>query len=123
MVSYYIIYHYHFRLGFSELPSRHNWEIWGPSLDGLMGSNLAHSAHLGGFLFGWLMWKYENQTNRSPGDAIQLINSPLNHVDGSTHSSKNNQVRAELDVLLDKISLRGFRLAHRVRKTQTRRIE
>jgi hypothetical protein len=81
-------------------------------LDWAMGTSLAHSAHLGGFLFGWLMWKYKNQTNRSGSGAIHSMGNPFDH-DSSTsiqakNGLKNSQVRAELDVLLDKISVKGF---------------
>jgi membrane associated rhomboid family serine protease len=98
--------------GFSELPGRHAWTHWRPVLDWAMGTSLAHSAHLGGFLFGWLMWKYKNQTNRSGSGAIHSMGNPFDH-DSSTsiqakNGLKNSQVRAELDVLLDKISVKGF---------------
>jgi membrane associated rhomboid family serine protease len=98
--------------GFSELPSRHTWTSWKPVLDWAMGTSLAHSAHLGGFLFGWLMWKYKNQTNRSGRGAITTMTTPFNDDRATSVQSKNgqkiSQVRAELDALLDKISVKGF---------------
>ena len=98
--------------GFSELPGRHEWRNWSPVLDWALGTSLAHSAHLGGFLFGWLMWKYQNQTNRLGRDAIHSMSTPFDD-DHSTSlqpkkGQKNSQVRAELDALLDKISVKGF---------------
>lgn len=93
---------------FSELPDRHQWTNWRPALDGVIGSSLAHSAHLGGFLFGWLMWKYQNQTNPASGGALSVMNNPFTDDDLSSNHSRNVQVRAELDALLDKISSKGF---------------
>jgi hypothetical protein len=81
--------------GFYELPRR-------------QADSLAHSAHLGGFLFGWLMWKYQNRTNRSGSGAIQTMNNPFEDDSSPSIQPKNGQVRAELDALLDKISVKGF---------------
>jgi membrane associated rhomboid family serine protease len=93
---------------FSELPGRHTWENWKPSLEWIIGSKLAHSAHLGGFLFGWLIWKYENQTNLFGGNATKIMNAPFAEDSPALSQSKHSQVRAELDALLDKISISGF---------------
>ena len=94
--------------GFSELPGRHQWTNWRPVLDWAMDTSLAHSAHLGGFFFGWLMWKYQNRTNHSGGDALSVMSNPFADDKPTANRSKNGQVRAELDALLDKISVRGF---------------
>ena len=94
--------------GFSELPSRHEWTNWKPALDWAMGTSLAHSAHLGGLFFGWLMWKYQNRTNHSSSDALSVMSNPFADDKPPANRSKNGQVRAELDALLDKISVRGF---------------
>ena len=94
--------------GFSELPGRHQWANMRPVLDWSAGSGLAHSAHLGGFLFGWLMWRYLNRTNRADGGAIGIMSTPLTDRDSSSNHSRNDHIRAELDTLLDKISNKGF---------------
>jgi membrane associated rhomboid family serine protease len=94
--------------GFSELPGRHEWTNWRPVLDWAMGTSLAHSAHLGGFLFGWLMWKYQNQTNQSGRGALSVMSNPFDDDHSTYIQPKNSQVRAELDALLDKISVKGF---------------
>lgn len=98
--------------GFSELPGRHEWTNWRPVLDWAMGTSLAHSAHLGGFLFGWVMWKYQNQTNQSGRGALSLMSNPFDDDNSAsiqtTNRQKTSQVRAELDALLDKISVKGF---------------
>ena len=98
--------------GFSELPGRHQWTNWRPALDWTLGTSLAHSAHLGGFLFGWLMWKYQNQTNQSGRGALSLMSNPFDDDNSAsiqtTIRQKTSQVRAELDALLDKISVKGF---------------
>ena len=94
--------------GFSELPGRHEWTNWRPVLDWAMGTSLAHSAHLGGFLFGWLMWKYQNQTNQSGRGALSVMSNPFDDDHSTSIQPKNSQVRAELDALLDKISVKGF---------------
>ena len=94
--------------GFFELPGRHEWTNWRPVLNWAMGTSLAHSAHLGGFLFGWLMWKYQNRTNRSVGDAMATMSNPFDDDSSAPIQPKNSQVRAELDALLDKISFKGF---------------
>ena len=94
--------------GFSELPDRHEWTNWKPALDWARGTSLAHSAHLGGLFFGWLMWKYQNRTNHSSSDALSVMSNPFADDKPPANRSKNGQVRAELDALLDKISVRGF---------------
>lgn len=94
--------------GFSELPGRHEWTNWRPVLDWARGTSLAHSAHLGGFLFGWLMWKYQNQTNQSGRGALSVMSNPFDDDHSTSIQPKNSQVRAELDALLDKISVKGF---------------
>lgn len=97
---------------FSELPGRHDWATWKP-VSGLEGGNpLAHSAHLGGLIFGWLTWKYLQRTNLASGDAYSVMSTtPSNHQSpqrDSGKSPKSIQARQELDRLLDKISAEGF---------------
>ena len=94
--------------GFSELPGRHEWVNWRPALDWVTDASLAHSAHLGGFLSGWLMWKYQNRTNHSGGGALSSMSNPFDDDSSTSNQPKNSQVRAELDALLDKISVKGF---------------
>jgi membrane associated rhomboid family serine protease len=91
---------------FNELPDRHNWQFWRP----VFFDGVAHSAHLGGFLFGWLMWIYRQQTNRLRGDALRLVDKISPNFGTKNNFSEFNpsQARAELDQLLDKISAEGF---------------
>jgi membrane associated rhomboid family serine protease len=111
--------------GFSELPFRHDWSTWKPAWrDGI-----AHSAHLGGLLFGWLAYRRLNQTNLSVQDAPRQVRSSdtddarsiardayaaeenSGGADNEVKSPSNltkGQARAELDMLLDKISAGGF---------------
>ncbi len=111
--------------GFSELPSRHDWPTWKAAWrDGI-----AHSAHLGGLLFGWLAYRRLNQTNfriqdaqgyvntSEPDDASAVardayaaeeVSSGTSNEAKSPASLTKTQARAELDTLLDKISAGGF---------------
>ncbi len=50
---------------FSEFPGRHDWPGWKAAWT----DNIAHSAHLGGLIFGWLAWRYLNRTNWAPSYA------------------------------------------------------
>ena len=96
---------------FSELPSRHHWSGWHMAWD----SNIAHSAHLGGLIFGWLAFRRLQQTNLSVSGAPYTTApytpaSPTSShptTDAATNLRKN-QAKAELDILLDKISASGF---------------
>jgi membrane associated rhomboid family serine protease len=100
--------------GFSEFPARHEWLTWKPAWrDGI-----AHSAHLGGLIFGWLAWRYLNRTNWVPSYAqVQEpmpTDAPSPAFETPTEESTASrpltsaQARAELDMLLDKISAGGF---------------
>ena len=100
--------------GFSELPSRHAWANWNPA----WGDGIAHSAHLGGLIFGWLAWRYLNRTNWAPSyaqvqepmptDAPSPTLEPETEGFPSGNLPTPAQARAELDRLLDKISAGGF---------------
>ena len=101
---------------FSELPGRHTWPLWRDLFD----SHIAHSAHLGGLIFGWFAFRRLNQTNLSVQDAQEEMAPPppsapepdvVRYDDEETAAVApltRQQARAELDLLLDKISARGF---------------
>ena len=99
---------------FSELPARHDWLTWKAAWrDGI-----AHSAHLGGLIFGWLAWRYLNRTNWAPSYAQVQEPMPTDAPSPAleTPTEENTlgrpltsaQARAEMDMLLDKISAGGF---------------
>ncbi len=100
--------------GFSELPGRHEWHTWKPAWH----DGIAHSAHLGGLIFGWLAWRYLNRTNWAPSyaqvqepmptDAPSPAFETPTEEDPSSRPLTSAQARAELDMLLDKISAGGF---------------
>ena len=110
---------------FAELPGRHVWPQWHAAWN----DSIAHSAHLGGLLFGWLAYRRLNQTNLTVQDAPRQVRSSdaddarsiardayaaEENSDGSVNEVKSpssltkGQARAELDTLLDKISAGGF---------------
>ena len=110
---------------FAELPGRHVWPQWHAAWN----DSIAHSAHLGGLLFGWLAFRRLNQTNLSVQDAPRQASSSdaddarsiardayaaeenSEGADNEVKSPSNltkGQARAELDMLLDKISAGGF---------------
>jgi membrane associated rhomboid family serine protease len=110
---------------FAELPGRHAWPQWHAAWN----DSIAHSAHLGGLLFGWLAYRRLNQTNLSVQDAPRQVRSSdaddartiardayaaEENSDGADNEAKSpssltkGQARAELDMLLDKISAGGF---------------
>ena len=110
---------------FAELPGRHVWPQWHAAWN----DSIAHSAHLGGLLFGWLAYRRLNQTNLSVQDAPRQASSSdaddarsiardayaaeenSEGADNEVKSPSNltkGQARAELDTLLDKISAGGF---------------
>ena len=114
---------------FSELPGRQNWPYWQPAWGGNEGGEIAHSAHLGGLVLGWLAYRRLNQTNLRVQDAQGYVNtsdsddagaiardayaaeeisSGTNNEAKSPASLTKGQARAELDTLLDKISSGGF---------------
>ena len=110
---------------FAELPGRHVWPQWHAAWN----DSIAHSAHLGGLLFGWLAYRRLNQTNLTVQDAPRQVRSSdaddarsiardayaaeenSEGADNEVKSPSNltkGQARAELDMLLDKISAGGF---------------
>jgi membrane associated rhomboid family serine protease len=114
---------------FSELPGRQDWPYWQPAWGVNEGGGIAHSAHLGGLVLGWLAYRRLNQTNLRVQDAQGYVNTSEpddagaiardayaaednsggggNEVKPSASLTKG-QARAELDTLLDKISAGGF---------------
>ena len=100
--------------GFSEFPARHTWGAWKPAWD----DHIAHSAHLGGLIFGWLAWRYLNRTNWAPSYAQVQEPMPTDapspafetppEENPSSRPFTSAQARAEMDMLLDKISAGGF---------------
>jgi membrane associated rhomboid family serine protease len=110
---------------FAELPGRHAWPQWHAAWN----DSIAHSAHLGGLVLGWLAYRRLNQTNLRVQDAQGYVNTSEpddagaiardayaaednsggggNEVKPSASLTKG-QARAELDTLLDKISAGGF---------------
>jgi len=110
---------------FAELPGRHDWPHWHAAWK----DSIAHSAHLGGLLLGWFAYRRLNQTNLSVQDAQGHVNTSAsddasaiardayaaeensggaNNEEKSPSSLTKSQARAELDMLLDKISAGGF---------------
>ena len=110
---------------FAELPGRHAWPQWHAAWN----DSIAHSAHLGGLVLGWLAYRRLNQTNLRVQDAQGYVNtsdsddasaiardayaaeeisSGTNNEAKSPASLTKGQARAELDTLLDKISAGGF---------------
>ena len=110
---------------FAELPGRHAWPQWHAAWN----DSIAHSAHLGGLVLGWLAYRRLNQTNLRVQDAQGYVNtsdsddasaiardayaaeessSGTNNEAKSPASLTKGQARAELDMLLDKISAGGF---------------
>jgi hypothetical protein len=100
--------------GFSEFPARHAWGAWKPAWH----DGIAHSAHLGGLIFGWLAWRYLNRTNWAPSyaqvqepmptDAPSPAFETPTEENPSSRPLTSAQARAEMDRLLDKISAGGF---------------
>jgi membrane associated rhomboid family serine protease len=99
---------------FAELPGRHAWPQWHAAWN----DGIAHSAHLGGLLLGWLAWRHLQRTSAGPSYAqIQEpmeSDAPRPSFEGTTEVNTperpltRTQARAELDTLLDKISAGGF---------------
>ena len=83
--------------------------------------DLAHEAHLGGLLFGWLFfrlnaWRHRGDTPRPPLEAVILV-TPGVHDDDPRATPRPSRARnsfptgkeeGELDRLLDKISAHGI---------------
>ncbi|MEI6247635.1 MAG: rhomboid family intramembrane serine protease [Verrucomicrobiota bacterium] len=103
---------------FLELPGRHAWTFWNPAWEMNSEEAIAHSAHLGGLVSGWLMWRWLGRTIPEAGGAYVVQSQPMPaspeayHPETATKSSatglSRGQARAELDHLLDKISEKGF---------------
>jgi membrane associated rhomboid family serine protease len=99
---------------FSEFPGRHDWLGWKAAWT----DSIAHSAHLGGLIFGWLAWRTLNRTNEAPSYARVQEPMPTDAPSPAfeTPTEENTpdrpltsaRARAELDALLDKISAGGF---------------
>ncbi len=97
---------------FSELPTRQGWSFWKDEWQ----SSIAHSAHLGGLILGFVAWHYLNRTNLGPSYAqVQMPSTEAPGPSLETPAEENTpgsltqtQARAELDGLLDKISAGGF---------------
>ncbi|MEY4379005.1 MAG: hypothetical protein RLZ85_886, partial [Verrucomicrobiota bacterium] len=74
--------------------------------------------HLGGLIFGWLAWRYLNRTNWAPSYAQVQEPMPTDapspafetppEENPSSLPLTSAQARAEMDMLLDKISAGGF---------------
>jgi len=103
---------------FLELPGRHAWTFWNPAWEMNAEEAIAHSAHLGGLVAGWGMWRWLGRTIPAAGGAYVVPSQPMPSdavasrpqapVKPSTDGLTPAQARAELDRLLDKISDKGF---------------
>ncbi len=103
---------------FLELPGRHQWAFWNPAWAMNSEEAIAHSAHLGGLLSGWLMWRWLGRTIPEAGGAYIVQSQPMSAspeayrpetpAKSSSEGLSPAQARAELDQLLDKISAQGF---------------
>lgn len=98
---------------FSELPARQGWEAWRPAWH----SPIAHSAHLGGLLAGWLLAWQARRAARPPEPRLRVIvvekrvPAPVAAARAAAPAPAAPAAlspRAELDALLDKISAQGF---------------
>jgi len=101
---------------FSELPTRQHWSFWQDDWH----TTIAHSAHLGGLIFGWFAFRWLNQTNLTVQSAQEEMAPPpprapepdLSRAEEAETVAvtplTRQQARAELDTLLDKISAQGF---------------
>ncbi|HVU25978.1 MAG TPA: rhomboid family intramembrane serine protease [Opitutus sp.] len=91
------------------------YEVMGASSP--FGGSIAHSAHLGGMLAGWIYYRYLHEASWSLGSARPDIELPrwlrrsaksappaAFHVD----LSRREDLRAEVDRILDKINSEGF---------------
>jgi membrane associated rhomboid family serine protease len=99
---------------FAELPGRHAWPQWHAAWN----DGIAHSAHLGGLLLGWIAWRHLQRTSAGPSyaqiqepmesDAPRPSFEETTEVNTPDRPLTRTQARAELDTLLDKISAGGF---------------
>lgn len=100
---------------FLELPGRHTaWTFWKTAWVMNPDEAIAHSAHLGGLLAGWVLWRYLGRTIPEAGGAYVVQSQPM-AAETPQPAPANPagalspaQARAELDHLLDKISAKGF---------------
>ena len=98
---------------FAELPGRHAWSQWQPAWNINRTNPIAHSAHLGGLLMGWLIWRYQGQIDSLTSFALYKRNPSIHsptHKSSQPHRETSGAIdsaRAELDSLLDKISAGG----------------
>jgi membrane associated rhomboid family serine protease len=103
--------------------------ILGGELPSLLGTgpittNIAHSAHLGGFLCGVLFYQYIHQGNglaffkrfskgparasAEPPSWFKRRNKSTKNLNYSVNRKSNNALQAEVDRILDKINVSGF---------------
>jgi membrane associated rhomboid family serine protease len=95
---------------FSELPGRHEWAAWSPAWN----SSIAHSAHLGGLVVGWLAARRvraaaETRLVIQEAPVLPAVRVRSAQAAGPPPpEAPSLGARAELDGLLDKISAEGF---------------
>lgn len=102
---------------FSELPGRHDWATWRPAWE----SSVAHSAHLGGLVVGWLAARRA----RAQAESLLVVQEAVPEPRPARRPARRKvaraatepalpetpaplAARAEMDRLLDKISAEGF---------------
>jgi membrane associated rhomboid family serine protease len=98
---------------FSEFPGRHAWSAWTPAWH----STIAHSAHLGGLVVGWLAARRLRaqaeaglvlQESRPETESFPRPRAARPLPEPTPEPPASLGARAELDRLLDKISAEGF---------------
>lgn len=99
---------------FSELPGRQDWAAWRPAWE----SPVAHSAHLGGLVVGWLAARRARaraeaalvvvEAAPEPRPARRPARRKVAQPEAAPEPPPPLAARAELDGLLDKISAQGF---------------
>ncbi|NBR42888.1 MAG: rhomboid family intramembrane serine protease [Verrucomicrobia bacterium] len=99
---------------FSELPFRHVWSGWTPAWQ----DAIAHSAHLGGLIFGWFAWRRLNRTNAD----LRPVPRPRSQTQaGIAFFPQQSPSPRPTRRPFGQDFRRGIRLAHPGRETQTRR--
>lgn len=100
---------------FLELPARHsNWTHWKAAWPMNGAEAIAHSAHLGGLLAGWILWRYLGRIIPEAGGAYVVASQPISAETPQSVTARPaealtpTQAKAELNDLLDKISAKGF---------------
>jgi len=103
---------------FLELPGRHDWRFWKAAWQMNGEEPIAHSAHLGGLIAGWAMWRWLGRTIPEAGGAYVVNKATMTEpaeiaqeetpVRTAREGLTPTQARAEMDRLLDKISAQGF---------------